>query len=135
MAVMCLTSTYLAIGGVDKSADVKSVTLTVDVNPLDTTDFASAGWTEVIGGLKSGTLAVTFQDDFADSAIDNDLWDIIGTVATFEVRPTSSAVGAGNPKWTGSVLIQSLPVGGSVGDLVVKSVSWPTTGAVTRAEA
>ena len=134
MAVMMLTSTYLAIGGVDKSADVKSVTLTVDVAELDVTDFASAGWTEVIGGLKSGTLAITFQDDFADSAIDNDLWDILGTVATFEVRPTSSAVGTGNPKFTGSVLVKGLPVGGDVGTLATKSVTWPTSGAVTRAE-
>jgi hypothetical protein len=135
MAVMALTTEYTSINAVDESANIKSSTLTIDVNPLDTTDFASAGWTEVIGGLKSGTLAIEFQDDVAAAAIDSKLWALLGTVVAFEVRLTSAAVGASNPKWTGSVLITSHSVGGAVGDLATKSLSFPTTGAVTRAVA
>jgi hypothetical protein len=135
MAVMALTTEYTSINAVDESANIKSSTLTIDVNPLDTTDFASAGWTEVIGGLKSGTLAIEFQDDVAAAAIDSKLWALLGTVVAFEVRLTSAAVGTSNPKWTGSVLITSHSVGGAVGDLATKSLSFPTTGAVTRAVA
>jgi hypothetical protein len=133
MAIMSLTTQYTAINGVDESANIKSSTLTIDVNPLDVTDFASAGWVENIGGLKSGTLAIEFQDDVAASAIDSKLWALLGTVCTFEVRLTSAAVGASNPKWTGSILVSGHSVGGAVGDLAMKSLSFPTSGAVTRA--
>jgi len=135
MAVMSLTTQFTSINSVDESANIKSSTLTVDVNPLDVTDFASAGWVENIGGLKSGTLAVEFQDDIVAAAIDTKLWAILGTVVPFEVRLTSAVVGASNPKWTGSIFIGSHSVGGSVGDLAMKSLSFPTSGAVTRAVA
>jgi hypothetical protein len=135
MAVMSLTTQYTSINSVDESANIKSSTLTVDVNPLDTTDFASAGWVEQIGGLKSGTLAVEFQDDIVAAAIDSKLWAILGTVVPFEVRLTSAVVGASNPKWTGNILITGHSVGGTVGDLAMKSLTFPTTGAVTRAVA
>ena len=133
MAVFALTSEYTALAGADRSADIKSSVLTVDAASLDTTDFASSGWTEMIGGLKSGTLAITFQDDVASSAVDSILWPLLGTVVTFEVRATSAVVGVSNPKWTGSVLITGHSIGGAVGELAVKTLSFPTTGAVTRA--
>lgn len=133
MAVMALTSQYTALNSVDESSNIKSSTLVIDVNQLDTTDFASNGWVEYIGGLKSGTLSIEFQDDVAASAIDSKLWALLGTVTTFEVRLTSAVVGTSNPKWTGSVLINQHGVGGAVGDLAMKSLSFPTSGAVTRA--
>jgi hypothetical protein len=40
-----------------------------------------------------------------------------------------------NPKWTGSVQISQLAAGGAVGELAAKSVSWPTSGTITRATA
>jgi hypothetical protein len=132
---MSLTTQYTSINSVDESANIKSSTLTVDVNPLDTTDFASAGWVENIGGLKSGTLSIEFQDDIVAAAIDTKLWAILGTVVPFEVRLTSAVVGASNPKWTGNILISGHSVGGAVGDLAMKSLSFPTSGAVTRAVA
>jgi hypothetical protein len=119
----------------DLSAHIKSSTLTVDVNPLDTTDFASLGWTEAIGGLKSGTLVINFQDDVVAASIDSILWPLLGTVVTFEVRATSAVVGASNPKYTGSVLINQASIGGAVGELAMKNLSFPTTGTVTRAVA
>ena len=135
MAVYALTSEYTALNAGDLSAHLKSSVLTVDVAALDTTDFASAGWTEVIVGLKSGTLALNFQDDVVAASIDSILWPLLGTVVTFEVRATSSAVGTSNPKYTGSVLITGATIGGGVGELAMKSLSFPTSGAVTRATA
>ncbi len=135
MAVFALISEFVSLAGVDQSANFKSATLTVDAAQLDTTDFASAGWVEVIGGLKSGTLALNVQDDVADGAIDDDLWAILGTVVAFEVRPTSAVVGTSNPKYTGSVLITGHSIGGDVGSLAMKSLTFPTSGAIVRAEA
>lgn len=132
MAVLAYTDAYLVINSVNLSDHVKSVTLTVDGAVLDSTAMTDT-WTESIGGLKSGSLAVTFNDDFASGSVDATLWPLLNTSTTFELRPTSGAVSATNPKWTGSVQVNSLSVGGGVGELAAKSVTFPTTGAVTRA--
>ena len=133
MAIQALTAEVVTINSVDVSAYCKSATLAVDVNQLDTTDFASGGWTEMIGGLKSGTLSLELMDDVADNEIDEDFYAILGTVVTFAVKLNNSAISASNPEYQGSVLITSHSLGGAVGDLATKSLTFPTTGAITRA--
>jgi len=135
MAVFALTAEYLALNGSATLNDhVKAATLTIEAEALDSTAMGP-GWKSNIGGLKSGTLAVTFNDDYAASNVDATLWPLLGTVVTFEVRPTDAAVSATNPKYTGSVLIQQHALGGSVGELASKALSFPVSGAVTRATA
>lgn len=133
MAVFALLSETVTINSVDYTADLKSATLAIDAAQLDTTDFASGGWVEMIGGLKSGTLALEFQDDVADDALDEELFALLGTVVPFSVRATSAAEGTSNPQYEGNVLITGHTLGGSVGDLAMKSLSFPTSGPVTRA--
>lgn len=137
MTAMVLTAAYLNLTGPGTMHSAMSkIELTAEVEEKDITVFTSLGWKEVTGGLKSGQLACTFKNDYADSATDDDLWAVFGTVIAFEVRATQSTVGASNPKYTGSVLIKALqPIMGSVGDVAEQSVSWPTSGAITRAEA
>ena len=137
MAVFAMTDCYIGFGtstATDRSTLVKSVTLTVDAATLDTTDFGDSGWTTNISGMKSGSLAMTFNQDVASGAIDSIMWPLLGTVCVFEVRATNSAVGASNPKYTGSFVVNGwTPLDGSVGDLAAVSVTFPLTGAVTRA--
>lgn len=135
MAVLVLTSTYLSLNSSDLSAYAKKIELAVDAEQLDATDFASGGWKESVGGLKSGTISFDANDDVAASAIDSIMWPLLGTVVAFEVRMTSAVVGTSNPKWTGSVLITGHSVGGDAGALAQKSYSLPTSGTVTRATA
>ena len=132
MSVYALTGQVVTVNAVDYSDHLKSATLTVDAAQLDTTDFASAGWTEVIGGLKSGTLALEFMDDVAANDVDEELWALLGTVVTFTVKATNAAISTGNPEYQGSVLITGHSLGGAVGDLAMKSLSFPTSGAITR---
>lgn len=133
MAVFALTAEYLALNGSATLNDhVKSAVLTVEAEALDASAMGP-GWKANIGGLKSGTLDVTFNDDMAAGNVDATLWPLFGTVVTFEVRATDAAVSATNPKYTGSVLIQQAAIGGGVGELAAKSLSFPTSGAVTRA--
>jgi len=132
---MVLTSTYLGLNSVDRSSWTSKVEVAVEVEEKDVTVFTSAGWKEVLGGLKSGSIAITFKNDVADSALDDTMWALLGTIVAFEVRATSSAVGTSNPKYTGSVLINGwTPISGSPGDVNELSVTFPTSGAVTRAE-
>jgi hypothetical protein len=134
MPKMVLTSEYLAINGVDLSAYTSKAEVAVEVEEKDVTTYGSAGWKEVIGGLKSGNIAIEFKNDFAAAALDAIMWPLLGTVPTFEVRPTSAIAGTSNPKYTGSLLVKNWnPVTGSVGDEASVSVTYPTSGAVVRA--
>ena len=134
MAAFVLTDAYIALNGSDRSAFIKQVALNVETAEQDVTDFADAGWTVPIAGLKSGSLALTFNQDVAASAIDSIMWPLLGTTVTFEVRATNASVGASNPKYTGSILVTSWnPITGSVGDVAEVSVTYPVSGAVTRA--
>ncbi len=134
MAAFTLLDCYLSINATDVSSYVKSVTLDAQVGTNDSTAMGDT-WTEMVAGVKSGTLQVELNDDVTNSAIDDILWGIFGTSVAFELRPDSAAVGTDNPKWTGSVIIEQVSFGGSHGSLASKSLSFPTSGTVTRAEA
>ena len=99
---------------------------------LDATDFASGGWTEVIGGLKSGTLALNFMDDVADNDVDEELWALLNTVVAFTLKAATGSISTSNPEYQGSVLITSHSIGGGVGELAQKSLTFPTSGSITR---
>jgi hypothetical protein len=135
MSAFALVNEYVALnGGATINDHVKSAVLTLDAAQLDSTAMGDS-WTKAIGGLKSGTLALTFNDDMAASNVDSLLWSYFnsGTAITFEVRADAGAVSATNPKYTGSVLPVQFTIGGQVGDLAAKTVTFPVTGAVARA--
>jgi hypothetical protein len=136
MAKMVLTAAYCALNGGDVSSYVSKIELSAQVEDKDVTTFASLGWKESLGGLGSGTLALTFKQDVAAAAIDSILWPLFlaRVPVTFEVRNVNTTVTTSNPKYTGSVLIKEhKPVSGSVGDVAENDVSYPTSGVVTRA--
>lgn len=134
MAAVALTNEFVSINGTDISDHIKAGTLVVDVNQLDATVMGD-GWSDVLGGLKSGTLNLEILDDFAVGEIDATLWPLLGTVVAFVVRPDAGAVSTSNPQYSGSILVNAHGVGAAVGELPIKSQSYPTTGAVTRATA
>lgn len=135
MAQYVIFNPYVYLNGAsDVSDHVKSATLEVAVEEQDTTDAASSGWKEALGGLKSGTLSLELYDDKASSSIDSILWPLLGTVVAFQVNAAGSSTSATNPKYTGSVLINgTTPIAGGVGEVAMISLKFPTTGAVSRA--
>jgi hypothetical protein len=134
MAKQTLLASYVTLGGVDYSNSCSKIELSVEVDTKEATTFGSGGWAENLGGIKSAELSLTFKQDVAASAIDSVIWPLLGLTTTFEVRLNNSAVGTSNPKYTGTVLVNSWsPINGGVGDLAEVEVGWPTTGAVVRA--
>lgn len=133
MSVYTITSQTFVLNSVDYSDHVKSVRINVAVGENDTTNMASAGWEEVIAALKSYTVDVEFMDDMADNDLDEELWALLGTKPTWSSKPTSAAVGTGNPSYSGTVLVNSHSLGGGVGELAGKSLSFRGSGALTRA--
>ncbi|MBO0917538.1 hypothetical protein [Streptomyces laculatispora] len=136
MAKMVLLASFVSIGGTDLSSYTRKVELTVEVEDKEVTTYASLGWKEVLGGLKSGELSLEFLQDVAATKIDSIMWPLLGTVVPFVVRLDNAVKGASNPEWTGSILINGWnPIEGSVGDEASVSVGYPTSGAVARAVA
>jgi hypothetical protein len=134
VAKFVLTAGYVAINGTDLSSYCSSIQLQIEAESKDTTTFGSSGWHEELSGIKSASLALQFKQDVAAAALDSIMWALFGTVVTFEVRATSASVGTSNPKYTGSINIRQWnPIAGGVGDTAEVSVTYPTTGTVTRA--
>jgi hypothetical protein len=133
MAKQVLLASYVALNATDLSSYCSKIELQLEVEEKDATTFGSAGWHENLGGIRSGSLALTFKQDVAASALDSIMFALFGTVVTFEVRLSNAVVGTSNPKYTGSVLVRQWnPISGSIGDTAEVSVTYPTTGAVAR---
>lgn len=136
MAKYVVTATDVTLNGTDISSACARAELVINSAEVETTDFGSNGWTEVIGGLKSGSVTLDFHNDFGAGGVSALFQDLVGTIGTVTLAPNGTAVSATNPKYTAEVLVSSFtPVSGAVGDLATFSVTFPTSGAVTYATA
>jgi hypothetical protein len=136
MAKQTLLASYVSLNAVDLSNWCSKIELSAEVEDEDGTTFGSGGWSEVLAGLKSFELGLTFKQDVAASQIDSIIWPLFGTVVPFETRINNAAVGTSNPKYTGSVLVKEWsPINGSVGDVAEVDVTFPGSGALARATA
>ena len=126
MAFISGKDSFFSVDGTDISSYVNQLSLSRDVNTLETTSFGSDQATFVVGieGLSisgSATFDATADGVFAG------LFD--GSTVAFDYRPnnTSSA-----PKYTGNALVTNYTIDSSATDLVSISFSLIVTGAVTR---
>ena len=134
MAKYVVTATNVTLNGTNISDSVAQASLELTAADVDVTDFGSGGFTEVVGGLKSGTVSLDFHQDYAAGAIASLLNPLLGSLATVTLKPNGTATSATNPAWTATVLVNSItPISGAVGDLATFSVSYPTSGSVTSA--
>lgn len=135
MARIVLTNAVVKINSVDLSDHVASVELAQEVEEVETTAFGDSARTRT-GGLANNSLSLDFHQDFASASVDDTLNGLVGGTASFEILPNGTAVGATNPKYTGTVLLTEwTPVSGAIGELATASITWPISGAVTRATA
>ena len=135
MAKFVATDYNITINGTSFSTSLAAVTLDITIEEQDTTSFGSTARTR-IGGLQDASLSLDFHQDFGASSVDATLFPLLGSNATVVIKPTSSTVSATNPAYTAVCLVtQYQPFASSVGDLATLSVSWPVTGAVSRATA
>lgn len=134
MAKQIIQNPTILLNGTAMASNCTKVTINLTADDVDQTNFGSGGWKDRQGGLKDGSLSFDFQNDYAASALDSQLFPLIGTQIAFEIRPASTAtVGASNPKYTGTLLVTEYsPVDNAVGDLASFSVTYPTVGAVSR---
>lgn len=135
MAKFVATDHKITINGTNLSTSLQSVDLTIQADEVDTTTFGGSFKT-VTGGLLSGSITLNFMQDFGGASVDATLWPLLNTAATVVITPTSSTVSSTNPSYTAVCLVsQYQPFASTVGDLATLSVTWPTSGTVTRATA
>jgi len=133
MAKFVLTDASLVINSVDLSDHVRSVTLNYEAELQDDTTMGDDTRTN-LGGLKNWSMDVEFTQDYASGEVDATLFSIVGSAVTVVLKPTSSAVSATNPSYSGTGVIGSYsPIGNSVGDLAVAPVTIAPAGTLTRA--
>lgn len=137
MAKQIITNPVVVFAGGTISANVAQVTIAMEADDIEVTNFGGAGWRERIGGLKSGTFSMELHQDYAMGSIDSTFFANLGGTVAVSVRPSgTAAVGTASPEYRFDVLVTGYDsVDSAVGDLATFSVSYPITGPVTRATA
>jgi hypothetical protein len=132
MAKLVLTNANITFAGTDISSNVASVTISTSAAEIATTAFGSTAVTRV-SGLIDNSVTFAIHNDY--NAIDGLFFPLIGSTAvTCVVKPNGTAVSTANPSYTFSVLVTEwTPVNGAVGELNTADVTFPISGAITKA--
>lgn len=133
MATFVLTDASLTVGGTDLSDHIRSITLDYAAELQDDTAMGDTT-RSVAGGLKTWSFTVEWLQDYAASKVDATLFSAVGTAVALVGKPTSAAVSATNPTFSGTGVLGTYnPMGGSVGDQAVASSVFTAAGTLTRA--
>lgn len=134
MATFVATAVSCVINSVDLSDHITSCEVDDMFDESEFTNFGDSGNRTYKAGLRGGSIALEFQDDYASGKVDATLYAALGTIVTIVVKPTSAAVGSTNPTYSASYLISGYkPVTGKIGDPSKFTATWKRTGALTRA--
>lgn len=133
MAKLVLTNPSIVIGSTDLSNYVTSVTLDTKYDIVETTAFGDTAKKRV-AGLADNSIALEFQQDFGSSAVEATVYPLLGTAVTVTIKPVASTVTTTNPSYAVSALVSEWqPLKGGIGQLATASVTWPVSGAITKA--
>jgi hypothetical protein len=136
MARIVLTNAKVTINSVNLSDHIASVTLSTSADVVETTGFSSTAARTRVAGLQDNSVTLEFHQDFATSNVEQTIYPLLGTATTVVVTPVDTTVGATNPSYTFSALVSEWqPLSGAVGELATASVTWPISGAITKAVA
>jgi hypothetical protein len=133
MAVLVLLNPQIIVNSVDLTNHITQVTVEETYADVETTSFGNSAKTRV-AGLGDHKFTADFQQDFANSSVEQTIYPLLGTVVSVTVKQAAGTTTSNNPAYTFNVLIDDwVPLGGKVGDLLMSSISWPISGAVTKA--
>jgi len=133
MARIVLTDAKVTINSVNLSSFIASVSLSTTTDVIETSAFSSAAAKTRIAGLQDNSVTLEFHQDFATSSVEATIYPLLGTNTTIVVSPTST-VSASSPSYSFSATVSEwTPLNGGVGELATASVTWPISGAITKA--
>ncbi|MET7643047.1 hypothetical protein ABZS83_05260 [Streptomyces sp. NPDC005426] len=128
MGKFTLVDARLFAPGADLSGASNKIELSSEIEDKDVTNYRSAGWKEVLGGLGSAEISAEGQWEAGDpSKVDDQSWAVLGGQGPYTVCPTDCVVGA--LAYITSGMRTDYNVGDAVGEVApwsgtVKS-SWP----------
>ena len=133
MAVYLSNGVSVTVDSVDLSSLVSSVTINRSFDELEVTAMGDSGH-KFVKGLEASSVTIDFFNDTDTNKTLQKLNTLWGTSATVVIKQTSAAVGATNPSYTMSCLINNTtPINGAVGDLSTQSVTWNVNGTIAVA--
>jgi hypothetical protein len=133
MPRLVLTNASVVFGSTDLSSYISSITLNSTFDIVETTAFGNTAKTRV-AGLADNSVTFEFHQDYATSAVEQTIYPLLGTAVSVVAKPVAGTTTAVNPQYTFSTLISEwTPLNGSVGELATASVTWPISGAITKA--
>ena len=121
-----LSNATVAIGAVDVSDQVQSVTLTVGFDPLETTAMGDSG-RKYTKGLQTVDVTLTMFNSYGSSEIEATLFDVCGDDSvTLTISPSGTTESATNPEYTitGAFLSNFTPINSNVGELSMVNVNF-----------
>ena len=131
-AIIGHSGSCTAGGGVVGTAKAWAVTPTQET--VDTTTFASSGWKESVGTLKSWSGSITVIFDGGADTGEGNLLSGIFTGGTVALELITSATGTGTyEKFSGDANITSAPITNDVNGIIEVSFDFEGTGALTPA--
>ena len=133
MARLVLTHASVVFGSTDLSSYISSITLNSTFDIVETTAFGNTAKTRV-AGLADNSVTFEFHQDYATSAVEQTIYPLLGTAVSVVAKPVAGTTTTVNPQYTFSTLVSEwTPLNGSVGELATASVTWPISGAITKA--
>lgn len=133
MARIVLTNASVTFASTDVSSYVSSVTLSSSLDVVDTTSFGNTSRTRV-AGLADNQVTIEFFQDFGSGLLESIVYPTIGTSAAMVIKPVAGSTTATNPSYSFNALVSEWqPLSGAVGELATASVTWPISGAITKA--
>ncbi len=136
MATFVWTSAQVLINSIDQTDHVSQVQLNYNTEVLDLTVMSTAATRIHSPGLFDWSIDVTLFDDMADADVDDLLFSLVGAAAfPIIVIPTAAATSSTNPSIRGNVILEGNPMGGTVGELASKVLTFQSAGVLTRNDA
>jgi hypothetical protein len=133
MARIVLNNASVVFGTTDLSDHIASITLNSTFDIVETTAFGNTAKTRV-AGLADNSVTFEFHQDYATSSVEQTIYPLLGTAVSVVAKPVAGTTTTINPQYTFSTLVSEwTPLNGSVGELATASVTWPISGAITKA--
>jgi hypothetical protein len=141
MARLVLTDANVLFASNDISEYITSISLSTSFDVIDTTGLSTTGAARTrVAGLADNSITIEFNNDYADNALEELINGTtttngtVGLIVAMQVKPTSAATSASNPKYNFNVLVAEWqPLSAAVGELSTASVTWPISGPIAKA--
>ena len=141
MARIVLTDANVLFASNDISEYITSISLSTSYDVIDTTGISTTGAARTrLAGLADNSITIEFNNDYADNSLEELINGTtttngsVGLVVAMQVKPTSAATSASNPKYNFNVLVAEWQaLSAAVGELSTASVTWPISGPIAKA--